>query len=106
MYNSEDLNKLMEMVVGQLNEQGDLITDYKTIPNKKPSPITPSQFLVIIGLLFGTLSVNSVLVDKEQNVNIVLAGTLRRPTEMETILDNMGNLSFDQVMRALLKRFS
>lgn len=75
--------------------------------NKKPSnciSISPSQLLVISGLLSGILSVRSVLVDREQNIEIFLDGSLKQKTELDKTLDTIGELSFDEVLRAMLKR--
>lgn len=66
--------------------------------------INPSQILVIAGLLSGALSVESILVDKDQTVEIVVSGSLKRKTELDKMLDEIGSMSFDQVMKAMLER--
>ncbi|NLD48519.1 MAG: hypothetical protein GX660_15245, partial [Clostridiaceae bacterium] len=72
---------------------------------KKNVVLTPSQALVVAGILGGVLEVNSVLVDKDQIVQIVLQGSLKQKTELEQMLDNIGSKPFDEVVKAMLGRF-
>lgn len=67
--------------------------------------ITPTQALVIAGILGGTLEVASVLVDTRQVVQILLTGSLKRKTTLDKMMEQMGNMKFDDVMQALLNRF-
>lgn len=67
--------------------------------------ITPAQALVIAGILAGTLEVTSVLVDKNQVVEILLSGSLKKKTPLEKMIDQIGKMPFDDVMRALMDRF-
>lgn len=66
--------------------------------------LTPAKILVIIGILADVLEVSSVLVEKNQAVQIVLSGSLRRKTTLDKMLDEMGKLSFDEVLEALGRR--
>lgn len=71
--------------------------------------ITPAQALVITAILGGTLQVDSVLVDRNQGVEIVLVGSLKQhiqkpKTELEKILDQIGSKPFDEVAKAMLGR--
>lgn len=66
--------------------------------------LTPAQISVIFGLLTDALSVDSVLIDKEQTVEIVLSGSLKRKTELDNVLDIIGNMPFDEVLKAMLRR--
>ena len=70
----------------------------------KKTNLAPSQILVIGGLLGGVLEVQSVLVDKSQIVQIVLAGSLKQKTQLEKIMDQMGTMPFDEVMKAIVGR--
>lgn len=72
----------------------------------KRLPLTPQQLLVILGLLSGALEVTSVLVDKDQLVQFVLTGTLKRPTRLDKMLEEIGRMPFDDVLKALLDRLS
>ncbi|MZP31290.1 hypothetical protein GTO91_16405 [Heliobacterium undosum] len=73
---------------------------------KKQAPLTinPLKAAVIVGLLSDALSVNSLLVDRAQEVQIVLTGSLRRKTPLDKMLDEIGDQSFDDVLQALLRR--
>jgi hypothetical protein len=64
-----------------------------------------SGILVIAGLLGGVLQVDSILVDREQTVQIVLSGSLKRKSEIDKMLDGMGSMSFDEAMRAIIGHF-
>lgn len=111
MFSSEHhLNSLITQALSQLGLGGD--TDGEKnggSDNKGDSSfnlsLTPSQILVIAGILAGVLQVNSVLVDKEQAIEILLVGSLRRKTELDKMMDKVGDKSFDEVMAALLRRF-
>lgn len=66
--------------------------------------INPSQALVIAGILAGVLDVNSVTVDKEQEVQILLIGSLKQKTQLEKMMDQIGAMPFDDVLKALIGR--
>ena len=66
--------------------------------------INPSQALVIAGILAGVLDVDSVLVDKEQTVQILLSGSLKQKTQLEKMMDQIGTMPFDDVIKALIER--
>jgi hypothetical protein len=108
MYTSEDINKMLKEVMSRLNSN---------VPSNTPSSnggkdgsarntpvITPSQLIVIGGLLGGALEVSSVLVDKNQTVEILLTGSLKKRTDLEKMLDQIGSMPFDEVVKAMLGR--
>jgi hypothetical protein len=68
--------------------------------------LTTAQALVILGILSGSLSVFSVLVDADQVVSIVLQGSLKKEekNEVDNILAQIGHLPFDDVVKAMMKR--
>lgn len=66
--------------------------------------LTPAKILVIVGLLADVLDVTSVTVARNQAVEIVLSGSLRRKTKLDAMLDEMGKMSFDEVLGALGRR--
>lgn len=83
--------------------------------DKKNCPInlTPTQVLVIAGVLGGVLDVNSVLVDRAQTVEILLRGSLKQldgtaadSSELENILAQIGDKPFDEVMKAIINRLA
>ena len=66
--------------------------------------ITPEQALVIAGIPGNALKVESVLIDRRQNVEIVLIDTLRRKTQMDKLMDQIGSMPFDNVVKAFIER--
>jgi hypothetical protein len=49
--------------------------------------LTPQQIAVVIGLLTKALEVNSVLLDKDRRVEIVLEGSIRKKTKADVIAE-------------------
>jgi|GEM_PF-1136362 len=68
-------------------------------------PLTPSQLLVIAGILGGVLFVDSIQIDKDQTVNIVLTGDLKQKTQMDHIMDQVGKMPFGDVLSKVLDHF-
>lgn len=66
--------------------------------------LSPSELLVIGGIIADVLQVESVLVNKDQEIEIVLAGSLKRKTELDKMLDQIGSMSFDEILKALISR--
>jgi hypothetical protein len=65
----------------------------------------PSSILVALGLLSGVLEVLSVLVDRDQTVQFVLQGSLKRKTDLDRALEELGSHSFEEVVTALLNQY-
>lgn len=65
--------------------------------------LTTSELLVITGLIIDVLNVESVLVSRDQVVQIVLSGNLKRKTELERVMEQVGKLPFDQVIKAIIE---
>jgi hypothetical protein len=65
--------------------------------------LNPPQLLIIAGFLSGALNVESVLVDRDQKVKVLLSGTLKRKTEFEEIMAQIGQQPFEQVIRAIME---
>ncbi len=68
--------------------------------------LTPSEILVMAGILGGVLRVNSILIDSDQEVQILLTGSLKRKTEMDKMLDAVGSKTFDEIMKAIINHFA
>ncbi|MFZ5643042.1 MAG: hypothetical protein ACOY46_05585 [Bacillota bacterium] len=103
MVSGNRLGEIKEKILAQLlQDKG----DDGCGDNKEKLSLTPSQLLVILGLLGGVFEVTSLLVDKDQEVQIVLTGSLKRKTELDKKLDEIGSLPFDEVMGAIIGRFS
>ena len=72
--------------------------------NCKLPPVSPSSALVIAGLLAGVFIVDSILVDRAQNVEVILSGSLKKETQMEKIMDQIGKMPFDEVLKVVMGR--
>lgn len=72
--------------------------------------ITPAQALVIGGILTGVFDIYSFLVDINQNVQITLLGSIKGKdpddSNLNTILDSLGSVPLDDVLKAIIKRLS
>lgn len=115
MFSSGELNNLLEQIVSQFGQGMDnstKITPAKSTggykckqTNKRKAPvITPQKALVILGLLAGVLEVQSVLIDRDQIVDILLEGSLKRKTRLDKMLDEIGDMPFDEVLEAIIGR--
>jgi len=118
MFSSSELSALLEQVRTQLGQNA-VFPIQNASSNKTKScgnnngkdanvlnipNITPQKVLVIAGLLGGVLEVRSILVDRDQTIEILLDGSLRRKTKLDKILDEIGKMPFDDVLRAVLGR--
>lgn len=108
MFTSENINQMLKDVMSRLNSNVPSNTPAgsggKDGSAGKAPVITPSQLIVIGGLLGGALEVTSVLVDKDQTVEILLTGSLKKRTDLEKMLDKIGSMPFDEVVKAMLGR--
>lgn len=106
MFSDESLNKLQE-ILSQWKEcenkkQKSKEKEQENKPGDGSMTLNPSQLLAIAGLISGVFNVDSFLVDREQTIQLVLVGSLKRPTPLEKLMGQVGSLPFDQVMRAIL----
>jgi hypothetical protein len=112
VFTPENLNRILKDVMGSFgtNAPGNS-SDKDKNKNKNNNEnnghkicITPAQALVIGGIIGGVLDVESLLVDRDQSVQIVLSGSLKQKTELEKMLDEIGSMPFDEVIKAMLGR--
>ncbi len=124
MFSPESFNSLFREVLARLNgldeckdicnNEGCINTNGQSSEGTKSTKacsgnniaIDATQALVIAGILGGVLQVRSILFDKDQIVQILLEGSLKQKTELEKMLDQIGTMPFDEVMRALLERLT
>ncbi|MGH2330733.1 hypothetical protein [Thermoanaerobacter mathranii] len=69
---------------------------------KERRVLTPSQIMVILGILGGALEPISIIVDRNQTVQIVLSGTLRKKIQSKEDLQPEEGDFLDNVIKALL----
>ncbi len=72
--------------------------------NQQGNGMDPSQALIITALLAGVLEVTSVLINRDQTVEIVLTGSYKQKSELDILLDKIGSKPFDEVIKAMLER--
>ena len=75
--------------------------------NKKKAncpKLSIDQIAVIAALLTNSLQVQSVLVDRDQAVEVLLVGSLRKKTQMDNLLNQISELSVGDFLESL-KRF-
>lgn len=115
MFSSNELDALMARIISQLglgSGEVNKILSAKGLTGgggnqgspKTISNFSPQKVLVILGLLAGVLEVKSILVDRDQIVNILLEGSLKRKTPLDNCLDTIGAMPFDDVLRAVMGR--
>ncbi len=115
MFSPNELDTLMARIISQLGtEHVDIHKILSAHANtEKSGPrsnrniiprLTPQKALVILGLLAGVLEVKSILIDRDQIVDILLEGSLKRKTKLDNCLDEIGAMPFDDVLRAVMGR--
>jgi hypothetical protein len=104
---SDNLRTLIQDVLSRFNGHTPGSEGGKTNEGEdcgKGFSISPEQALVIAGILGNVLKVDSVLIDRRQNVEILLTGTLKRRTQMDKLMDQIGSMPFDNVVKAFIER--
>jgi hypothetical protein len=66
--------------------------------------LTPQQLAVIAALLTNALHVESVLINKDKTVQIVLQGSLKRKTRMDRILEEMNDMTIGDFIKSIMKQ--
>lgn len=104
MFSADDFSPFIKDIISKLSKQSTSGNSNGSHNNDSGISITPSQALVIAGLIGGVLEVTSILVDRSQLVQIVLSGSLKKKTELEKLMDHVGNQPFEEVMKAVLEK--
>lgn len=105
MFTSDQLEILMKEAMAGLSGQ-DQKTGGKNPKGRVPQ-LSPAQAIVVAAILGGVLRVTSVLVDANQNVQIVLSGSFlknRNESELDKVMAQIGTMSFDEVLKAMVGR--
>ncbi|WP_083248161.1 hypothetical protein [Desulfuribacillus stibiiarsenatis] len=72
--------------------------------NGNSNTLSPASMLVILAVLSGSLTVDSISIDKDKTVQVLLAGSLRRKTELDKMLDAIGEMPFETVLKAMMSK--
>lgn len=109
MFSEEELERIKEIIAlfnSGANSKSNTDRHEKAVASKNTVPksnLNPSEILVLAGLLSGALEVSSIFVGRDQVVEVSLVGSLRRPTQTEIIMNQIGKCSFEEVIQAILK---
>lgn len=113
MFSDKDIDSMVKQIMVKACESNTDMNLYKQEKNNtekceyadnKTLVLSPSQAMIIGGILGGVLEVESILVDKDQDVQIVLAGSLKEKSELDKMLDQIGQMPFGEVYKALSNR--
>ncbi|MDC3418631.1 hypothetical protein [Aquibacillus salsiterrae] len=66
--------------------------------------LNPQQIAVVTAILVNALEVHSVLVDRDQTVQIVLNGSFRKKTERDELIEKVSGMSVGDLFDSLLNR--
>lgn len=117
MFSTDDLKKLVDQLLEQLNQDSKHSTLSKSVTlDQKNNPchsdhkavfrqLSPQKIFVILGLISGALEVRSILIDRDQLVQLIIEGSLKRKTSLDKMLDQIGKMPFDDVLKALMGRY-
>ncbi len=81
MFSPEQLNSISKIIMEKLGVSSTRNCYSEKAPDctaeKKQINLTPVQLLVIMGIITGSLDIDSLLVDKNQEIQILLVGSLK-----------------------------
>ncbi|HEX9061169.1 MAG TPA: hypothetical protein VF941_13395 [Clostridia bacterium] len=76
----------------------------KSEESSNPCGLTAQKLLVIAGLLADVLEVESILVDVRQRIEIVLVGSLKQGKSTDNVMEQLGKMPFEQVIKTLVEK--
>jgi len=71
---------------------------------KQVKALTPSEIIVILGILAGTLEPISIIVDRNQGVQIILSGSLKKKIVVEDEVKEIENEYLSSAIKALIAK--
>ncbi|WP_010248807.1 hypothetical protein [Acetivibrio cellulolyticus] len=104
MFSTDQSNSLLKTIMEKLgaSDARNCSSDKTPDINMDKINLTPAEALVILGIIVGSLDVNSILIGREQNVEILLVGSLKQKTELEKTVADIGKLPFGDVLKAII----
>lgn len=67
--------------------------------------LTPQQIAVIAGILTNSLYVDAIQIDKDQLVQIILVGSLRRKTDADKMLQQLNTVSIGDMLDSIMRQY-
>lgn len=74
----------------------------KAKANNLASRLTLNEIAVIVALLTNALHVQSILVDRDQTVQVLLEGSLRKRSELDKLIDQVRDVPVGDFLSSLL----
>lgn len=104
MFSREDLEKAKQAVDRLAADEAGHDGEGPKPKKKTDCPkLSPATLFVIAGLLSGALEVDAIEVDRDQIIQISLEGSLKRKTQLDRIMEQIGQMPFEQVVRAIVE---
>lgn len=63
--------------------------------------LSPEQIAVIAALITKSLSINSITLDKDQKIEVVLSGSLKQKTKMDKLLEEASSLTISDLLDSI-----
>lgn len=107
MFSPDQFNAFFEQLISQLGEGNQVNPGRSSChkdESKKGQPLPPSSVLAIAGLLAGVLKVGSILISSDQTIEIRLDGSVKKRSDLAKMMDKIGAMPFDAVVKAMLER--
>lgn len=70
---------------------------------KKKKTLSPQNIAVIAALLTGALKVESVLIDSDQCIEVLLQGSIRRKTKTDLLVEEISDINVGELLDAFLR---
>ncbi len=83
------------------NDHDPLSNEHKKNRNKQK--LSLDELAVIAALLTNALRVESILISRNQRVEIILSGSLKQKTELERIIELLSQAPLEDLLFALLQ---
>ncbi|WP_413379646.1 hypothetical protein [Alkalihalobacillus sp. 1P02AB] len=72
--------------------------------DKNKYKLSPNEIAVITALLTKALTVQSILIDREQTVQILLEGSLKKRSELDKLIDEIRDVPIGDFIASLLNQ--
>ncbi|KMK74787.1 hypothetical protein [Alkalihalobacillus pseudalcaliphilus] len=70
----------------------------------KDNQLSPNELAVIAALITKALTVQSILIDREQNIQILLEGSLKKRSELDRIIDEIRDVPIGDFISSLMNQ--